>query len=153
MQAHIWFLPGLSFRILETVNFTLQHVIANRHKPGVSVFAELRWQISATPGLPRQQPEPATSESSCKCEDDYQILPCFHNLACYLLEASPRRPQNSQNGDRFPRMWLFCAFSAISVVSLFPAPPTTSSVSEFSGKALYTLQSECLKCFSISNWK
>lgn len=135
------------------MNFTLQHVTANRYK---SVFSELRWQISATPGLPRQQPDLATSESSCKCEDNYQILPCFYNLAYYLLEArfslasvdlgqtvkviNPRRLQNSQNGNWFPRMWLFCAFSAISVVSLFPASPTTSSVSEFSGKVLYTLQ-------------
>lgn len=85
--THIWVLldlPGLSFRILETVSFTLQHVIANRYKSGASVFSE---QISATPELPRQQPALATSESSCKCEDNYQILPCFYSLAYYLLEA------------------------------------------------------------------
>lgn len=29
----------------------------------------------------------ATSKSSCKCEDDYQIKPHFYNLACYLLKA------------------------------------------------------------------
>lgn len=140
----------------------------NRYKSGLSLLAELRQQISAAPGLPRQQPELATSKSSCKCEDNYQILPCFYNLAYCLLGArfslaledsgqtlkviSPRGQRKSQNGSWLPRTWLFCAFSAISVVSLFPASPTTS-VLEFSGKALYTLQSKCPKCFSISNWK
>lgn len=84
------------------------------------MFSGLRWQTSVTPGLPRQQPELATSKSSSRCEDNYQILPCFNNLTYYLLEArfslasedsgqtlkviSPHRLQNSQSGNWFPRM-------------------------------------------------
>lgn len=149
------------------MNFTLQRIIANRYKPEVSMFSELRWQISAAPGLPSSQNWPLPSPAA-----SVRITIKFYHVfitwptTCWR-QGSPW-PQRIQGGPLRSSVLVGCKTAKTSTGSLecgcfvhfllfllfvfLPLLPPLQLL-EFSGKGLYTLQSKCLKCFSVSNWK